>query len=164
VVSGQWSVVDTTLRHRYGGLVLRDVLGLVDSVFRSEVSMLKAIRHIDYVVLLSDDILRMKQFYHEIMGFPIYRDWGNWIELRVGSVLLALRHRDRPYDGPSFQPHSAAVQLAFRVTPTEVDVCYTELREHAVEILEPPIMKEYGHKTLFFKDPEGNVLEIYADI
>ena len=126
--------------------------------------MLKAIRQLDYVVLLCDDIQRMKQFYHEIMEFPIYRDWGSWIEMRVGSVLLALRHRDRPYDGPSFQPRSAAVQLAFRVTPAEVDMCYAELRAHAVEIVEPPISKDYGHKTLFFKDPEGNVLEIYADI
>jgi catechol-2,3-dioxygenase len=126
--------------------------------------MFQSIRHLDYVVLLCDDLLRMKQFYHGIMGFPIYRDQGNWIELRVGSVLLALRPRDRPYDGPSFQPHSAAVQLAFRVVPAEVDACYTELREHAVEILEPPTCKDYGHKTLFFKDPEGNVLEIYADI
>jgi catechol-2,3-dioxygenase len=126
--------------------------------------MLKAIRNLDYVVLLCDDIVRMKQFYHELMGFPIYRDWGSWIEMRVGSVLLALRHRDRPYDGPSFQPHSAGLQLAFRVTPAEVDTCYAELCEHSVEILQPPASQAYGHKTLFFKDPEGNVLEIYADI
>jgi len=133
-------------------------------MFRDEVRMLKSIRNLDYVVLLCDDILAMKRFYHEMMGFPIYRDWGSWIEMRVGSVLLALRHRDRPYDGPSFQPHSAAVQLAFRVTPAEVDTCYTELCEQGVEIVEPPMSKDYGHKTLFFKDPEGNVLEIYADV
>jgi catechol-2,3-dioxygenase len=126
--------------------------------------MLKAIRHFDYVVLLCDDIQRMKQFYHEVMGFQINRDWGSWIELQVGSVLLALRHRDRPYDGPSFQPRSAAVQLAFRVAPAEVETCHTELRERDIDILEPPTDKEYGHRTLFFKDPEGNVLEIYADI
>jgi catechol 2,3-dioxygenase-like lactoylglutathione lyase family enzyme len=132
--------------------------------FKSEVCMLKAIRNLDYVVLLCDNILEMKQFYCEVMGFPIYRDWGSWIEMRVGSVLLALRHRDRPYDGPSFQPHSAAVQLAFRVAPAEVDACYTELCAQGVAILEPPISKDYGHRTLFFKDPAGNVLEIYADI
>jgi catechol 2,3-dioxygenase-like lactoylglutathione lyase family enzyme len=44
--------------------------------------MLKAIRHLDYIVLLCDDIPRMKRFYHEIMRFPIYRDWGDWVELR----------------------------------------------------------------------------------
>jgi len=126
--------------------------------------MLKAIRHLDYVILLCDDIPRMKQFYHEIMGFPIYRDWESWVEMRVGSVLLTLRLRNRPYDGPSFQPNSAGIQLAFRVTPAEVDSCYTELQAQGVEIIEPPTSKEYGHKTLFFKDPEGNVHEIYADI
>jgi catechol 2,3-dioxygenase-like lactoylglutathione lyase family enzyme len=127
--------------------------------------MLKAIRHLDYVVLICDDMHRTKQFYHAIMGFPIYRDWGSWVEMRVGSVLLALRPRaDFPFEGPRFQPGSVGVQLAFRVTPAEVDTCYTELLERGVEILEPPISKDYGHKTLFFKDPEGNVLEIYADI
>jgi catechol 2,3-dioxygenase-like lactoylglutathione lyase family enzyme len=126
--------------------------------------MLSAIRHLDYVVLLCDDIPRMKRFYHEQMGFPINRDWGTWVEMRVGSVILALRGRTRPYDGPSFQPGSAAVQLAFRVAPGEVDTCHAELIEREIEILEPPISKEHGHRTLFFRDPEGNVLEIYAEL
>jgi catechol-2,3-dioxygenase len=126
--------------------------------------MLSAIRNVDYVILLCDDLERMKTFYHETLGFPLYRDEEGWIEMRVGAVLLTLRHRGRPYDGPSFQPHSAAVQLAFRVAPAEVEPCYRELCERGVEIVEPPISQDYGHKTLFFKDPEGNVLEIYADI
>ena len=52
--------------------------------------MLKAIRNIDYVVLLCEDIDRMKWFYHEILGFPIYRDWPGWVEMRVGASLLTL--------------------------------------------------------------------------
>jgi catechol 2,3-dioxygenase-like lactoylglutathione lyase family enzyme len=126
--------------------------------------MLQAIRHLDYVVLLCDDIIPMKRFYHEIMGFPIYRDWDSWVEVRVGSVLLALRVRGRPYDGPSVRPLSAAVQLAFRVAPAEVDSCYAELLARGVSVLEPPISQDYGHRTLFFRDPAGNILEIYADI
>jgi catechol-2,3-dioxygenase len=45
-----------------------------------------------------------------------------------------------------------------------VDGCHTELIDHQVEIIEAPRDQEYGHRTLFFKDPEGNILEIYADI
>jgi len=144
---------------------MRD-LGLpLVALSHEEVIMLNAIRHLDYVVLLCDDMQRMKQFYRDVMGFPIHRDWGYWVELRVGSVLLALRARaDFPFAGPRFQRGSVGVQLAFRVTPAEVDACYAELRERGVEILEPPISKDYGHKTLFFKDPDGNVLEIYADL
>ena len=83
--------------------------------------------------------------------------------MRVGAVLLTLRRRGRPYDGPGLHG-SAGVQLAFRVTPHEVETWYAELLKKQLEILEPPRDREYGHRTLFFKDPEGNILEIYADI
>ena len=132
--------------------------------------MLKSIRHLDYVVLLCNDLSLMKNFYHQIMGFPIYLETDFWIEMRVGSVLLALSQRGRPFEGPPVPDNSAAVQLAFRVTPQEVQSCYEELKEKQVEIIQAPqnidrrVWKYWKHRTLFFKDPEGNILEIYADI
>jgi catechol-2,3-dioxygenase len=117
---------------------------------------------LDYVVLLCGDLVRMKAFYHEVLGFPIERDWEEWIEMRAGAVLLTLRSRGRAYDGP---PSSGAgVQLAFRVEAERVSQWYEKLRGKNVEILEQPRDQDYGHRTLFFKDPEGNVLEIYAEI
>jgi catechol-2,3-dioxygenase len=86
-----------------------------------------------------------------------------WIELRVGAVLLTLRERGRAYDGVKAGDH-AGVQLAFRVTPAQVDSCYAELLARQVEILESPQCSASGHRTLFFRDPEGNILEIYADL
>jgi catechol-2,3-dioxygenase len=118
---------------------------------------------LDYVILLCDDLASMKAFYHDVLGLAIERDWQDWVEMRLGAVLLTLRRRGRPYDGPGLQG-SAGVQLAFRVTPHEVETWYAELLKKQLEILEPPRDREYGHRTLFFKDPEGNILEIYADI
>ena len=123
---------------------------------------LGTIRNLDYVVLLCNDLERMKHFYHEIMGFRVLRDWGEWYEMQVGAVALTLRPRGRDYDGEGGS--GASVQLAFRVAPDDVDGCYAELMAQQLEILEVPTDKDYGHKTLFFRDPEGNVLEIYADI
>jgi catechol 2,3-dioxygenase-like lactoylglutathione lyase family enzyme len=125
--------------------------------------VLSAIRNFDYVILLCEDLASMRAFYEGVMGFPIYRDLEGWIELRLGATLLTLRQRDRPYDGP--RPRgSACVQLAFRVAPAEVDACHAELVAAGVTILDPPTDQAWGHRTLFFRDPEGNVLEIYADI
>jgi glyoxylase I family protein len=118
---------------------------------------------LDYVIMLCEDLASMKVFYHEVLGIPIERDWGNWIELRLGTVLLTLRPRGRSYDGPKASG-SAGVQLAFRLEPPEVDAWYAELLQKQVEILEPPRDWDYGHRTLFFRDPEGNILEIYAEI
>ena len=133
--------------------------------------MLKSIRNLDYVVLLCHDLPLMKHFYHHIMGFPIYLETDSWIEMRVGAVLLTLSKRDRrPFIGSPIPEESAAVQLAFRVTPGEVQSCYEELKAKHVEIVQPPQMidrsawKYWKHRTLFFKDPEGNLLEIYAEV
>lgn len=104
----------------------------------------------------------MRAFYRDTLGFPVYRDWDGWCELRVGSSLLTIRRRGRVYDGGA--PNGAGVQLAFRVTPDEVEACWRELVEAGVEILDAPKDENYGHRTLFFRDPERNVLEIYADI
>ena len=124
---------------------------------------LSRIRNLDYVVLLCKDLPTMKAFYAGVLGFRLHRELQDWVEINLGSTLLTLRSRGRPYDGGKI-PGSASVQLAFRVMPEEVNACYRELLEKQVEILEPPHDQDYGHRTLFFKDPEGNILEIYADI
>ncbi len=132
--------------------------------------MLKSIRNLDYMVLLCNDLPLMKNFYHHIMGFPIYLETPSWIEMRLGSVLLTLSKRNRPFVGSPLPAGSAAVQLAFRVAPHEVESCYEELKAKQVEIVQAPqiidksVWKYWKHRTLFFKDPEGNLLEIYADI
>ena len=105
----------------------------------------------------------MRVFYHEVLGFPVYRGNDEWIEMNVGATLLTLRNRGRSYDGGKL-PNTAGVQLAFRVGPAEVDSCYEELLAKQVKIIDPPRDTNYGHRTLFFFDPEGNILEIYADI
>jgi catechol 2,3-dioxygenase-like lactoylglutathione lyase family enzyme len=56
------------------------------------------------------------------------------------------------------------LQLAFRVAPHEVDECAATLAERKVSIVSPPTDQTFGHRTLFFRDPDGNVLEIYAEI
>jgi catechol-2,3-dioxygenase len=126
--------------------------------------MLRAIRNLDYTIILCQDLGRMRHFYHEVLGFPLYTERPEWIEFQVGASLLTLRPRGRTYDGPPPPPDSACLQLAFRVTPAQVDSCYVELQQKGVLIIEPPTDKVFGHRTLFFKDPEGNILEIYADL
>jgi lactoylglutathione lyase len=132
--------------------------------------VLHTIRNLDYVVLLCRDISLMRSFYHDIMGFPVYLETTSWIEMRVGSVLLTLSKRERPFVGAPLPEGSATVQLAFRVAPEQVQSCYEDLKAKQVEIVQPPqiidrrVWKYWKHLTLFFKDPEGNLLEIYADI
>ena len=61
--------------------------------------MLTPVNKFGYVIVLCDDIYRMKTFYREMFPFPVYSETSESLALRVGSVLLALRKRTRDYDG-----------------------------------------------------------------
>ncbi|MDP2801397.1 MAG: VOC family protein [Phreatobacter sp.] len=127
---------------------------------------LSAIRNLDHTVLLCVRLADTRAFYRDVMGFPIETDHPTWVSFRVGSALLSLRPRG-PWsvcdDGPAVAG-SAAVQLAFRVPPPAVDACHTELVARGVTILRAPTdLPAWRHRTLFFRDPEDNIIEIYAE-
>ena len=126
--------------------------------------MLTPVQQLSYVIVLCDDIERMKKFYRDLFSFPVDSETDESLALRVGSVLLALRKRTRNYDGRSGGPESPGVQLAFLVSPAEVVECYELLQVKGVRILDPPADQPRGHRTVYFADPEGNILEVYAEI
>ena len=125
----------------------------------------RAIRAIDYTVVFVRDMAAMRRFYEDILGFPLVRELSpGWIEYRVGDNTLALaRPRLTAADAPT-PSGSASLQLAFKVTAPEVDPCADELLRQGAHLLSPPTDQVFGHRTLFFRDPDGNLLEVFAEI
>lgn len=124
-----------------------------------------AIRSMDYVIILCDDIQKMREFYTDLFDFPIEGDVsGIWVAFRVGTLFLGLRPRGRPYDGPVVPNASACIQISFRVPPVDVDLAYQTLVDKGIDVIEGPTDQDWPHRTLFFRDPENNVIEIFADI
>jgi catechol 2,3-dioxygenase-like lactoylglutathione lyase family enzyme len=128
-------------------------------------SPFKSIRAIDYTVILVRDMAAMRRFYEGVLRFPPTRELSSgWIEYQIGANTLALsRPRRTAKDAPT-PKGSASLQLAFKVAVDDVDRCADELMRHGVDLLEPPTNQPFGHRTLFFRDPDGNLLEVYAEI
>jgi catechol 2,3-dioxygenase-like lactoylglutathione lyase family enzyme len=128
-------------------------------------SAFQAIRAIDYTVIFVRDMAAMRRFYEGILGFSLLRELSpGWIEYQIGGNTLALARpgltaKDAPTPGGS-----ASLQLAFKVSAPEVDRCAEELVRQGVSLLSPPTDQSFGHRTLFFRDPDGNLLEVFAEI
>ena len=128
-------------------------------------SAFRAIRAIDYTVIFARDLAAMRRFYEQVLGFPLLRELSpGWIEYRVGDNTLALARPSRTAADAPTPSGSASLQLAFKVSAPDVDRCAEELIRHGVALLSPPTNQSFGHRTVFFRDPDGNLLEVYAEI
>lgn len=123
------------------------------------------LRSLDYTVIYARQMPEMRAFYESTMRLPLHRELSpQWIEYRIGASILALAQAGGRFDDPAPPVGALSVQLAFRVSPHEVAVCAQTLASRGVRILSGPTDHDFGHRTLFFRDPDGNVLEIYAEI
>ena len=122
----------------------------------------KKVEQIGYVIVLCDDLDRMKVFYRELLAFPVESESATGLTFRTGSLFLGLRQRTRAYDGRGVRVGLPGVQIAFLVPLAEVDSYHKQLVDNGIEILDAPKDQPWGHRTVYFSDPEGNLLEIYG--
>jgi lactoylglutathione lyase len=126
---------------------------------------LSQIRQIDYTVIFVRDMEAMRRFYGEVMEFPLQRTLSDkWIEYRIGANTLALAARGGLFDDPPAPQGTLALQMAFRVPPDMVAACASALEAKGVTLAHPLTDHAFSHRTIFFRDPDGNVIEIYAEI
>ncbi|MGE0426288.1 MAG: VOC family protein [Reyranellaceae bacterium] len=128
-------------------------------------SALSQIRQVDYTVVYCRDMPAMRHFYESVMEFPLLRVLSErWIEFRIGANTLALTMPNPRFGGTLPAPGELCLQLAFRVAPAAVAECAAALQAKGVPLIAPLTDHPFGHRTIFFRDPDGNVLEIYAEL
>jgi lactoylglutathione lyase len=126
---------------------------------------LSQIRQIDYTVIFARDVEAMRHFYGEVMEFPLLRTLSDkWIEYRVGANTLALAARGGLFNDPPPPQGALSLQMAFRVAPEMVAKCAAALEAKGIKLKHPLTDHPLGHRTIFFRDPDGNVIEIFAEI
>jgi catechol 2,3-dioxygenase-like lactoylglutathione lyase family enzyme len=128
-------------------------------------SAFRAIRAIDYTVIFVRDMAAMRRFYEDVIGLALLRELTpNWLEYQLGGNTLALARPSLTASDAPTPTGSAALQLAFKVSAADVDACADELVRQGVTLILPPTDQPFGHRTLFFRDPDGNLLEMFAEI
>lgn len=125
-----------------------------------------------HIRLLVSNYTECFVFYRDALGFAI--DWGDensgYAELHTGdSIKLALFKKELMAEAvPSaYQPSAIEchnkVALVFAVD--NVDEFYYHLKDHSAIVVTQPLDRpEWGLRTAHFRDPDGNLIEIFSNM
>lgn len=111
------------------------------------------------------DLELARSFYEGKIGLEVidYQE-GKHLFLRAGSSVLLCFQPDDSRQKSSPPPHYAYgdQHFAFEVKRMEYEHVRDEIRSLGIQIVEEVTWKS-GAKSFYFKDPEGNVLEVVPD-
>lgn len=116
--------------------------------------------------LLTGEYAASFRFYRDVMEFPL--DWGHeqsgYAQFRLGSVVLALLERHTMAETVRVvAPTGDHCVLTFVVD--DVDGAYRQLRERGARPAgEPQDRTDWGYRVAHVRDPEGNLIELYAPL
>lgn len=134
------------------------------------------LKRIGHVLLHVADIERAKAFYCGILGFTLREQdpdhGGAFLGLEHSSHTIDLMqagdsrqsaHQNNGSDDLSARGAPRLGHIAFQVDTEEaLRNCYFELKDRGVEVLR--LMDHVSQKSIYFRDPDGNMLEIYYEL
>lgn len=113
--------------------------------------------------LYVDDLARAENFYRDVLGLVVEsRQEGRHVFFHCGQQMLLLFNPLASREAnDNFPAHGAfgPGHVAFAVSPSELPAWKDQLAQHAVPI-EKIIDWPSGGKSLYFRDPAGNSLEL----
>lgn len=121
------------------------------------------------ITLIAEDVIALAHFYNQVIGFEIVVLEGQYAELKNSGVRLAICEKKLMANNTN-QHHSyvekragQAVELNFECrSPKEVYELYDQFITKGATPIIAPIIKDWGHTTAFFADPEGNIHSLFA--
>lgn len=113
---------------------------------------------LNHTIVHSHDNVLSAKFYEKIFGFEYLKEWGHFAVLKVNSTLTFDFMNKKEFTSQHY---------AFKVSEEQFTEIFNRLKENKVIYGSGPsrlndmrINYHYGGRGVYFKDPNGHVLEI----
>ena len=111
------------------------------------------------VAIRVKDLPKAEAFYRETLGLEVgLRDERkNWLFLRAGGQAGMVVLQEDKGEWPT-------QHFAFTVAEAEIERASVELRERGVDVNGPIFHEWMPAKSIYFTDPDGHALELFAPV
>ena len=115
--------------------------------------------------LITKDVKRLVEFYEPILALEAKKTGGDYAEFPTSVGVLAIFSDDaqeRYIPGSAESAKNKSMVLEFRVA--DVDQEYRRLQGLVKTWVKPPTTQPWGTRSIYFRDPDGNLVDFYAPI
>jgi catechol 2,3-dioxygenase-like lactoylglutathione lyase family enzyme len=124
-----------------------------------------------YIRLLVRDFDACVAFYRDVIGFPVamHIEHAKFAEFDTGETALEIYDRGQMAEivGRAATPvaDGAIDRALLTLQVTSLDEAYASLTEKGVQFDVPPTDRpDWGARTAHFRDPDGNLLELFQHV
>lgn len=114
--------------------------------------------------VITGDTKRLVTFYERVTGLTAHWFTDDFAELAVGACVLAIaseRTMAQFAEGAARGADNRSVIVEFLVK--DVDADYARLQRGVIsEVLQTPTTMPWGNRSLLFRDPDGNLVNLYT--
>jgi predicted enzyme related to lactoylglutathione lyase len=114
--------------------------------------------------IITDDVAGLAGFYARLVGVPVAVN-EYYVEVPAGPMSVGFSkrryteyHRNVPSEGAA--DRGPEVILDFLVD--DVDAEYERIKALGVEWVLPPTTQPWGNRSMIFRDPEGNLINVFS--
>jgi catechol 2,3-dioxygenase-like lactoylglutathione lyase family enzyme len=115
--------------------------------------------------IVTDDVARLADFYESVTGAVARRPTELFAEVVTPVATLAIagtRTVELFGAGAAHGADNRSVIIEFRVE--DVDREFTRLRGLGVEFVLEPTTQPWGNRSVLFRDPDGNLVNLFAPV
>lgn len=113
--------------------------------------------------LITKNVKDLVKFYTSVLEQDAQMSGQDYAEFHTDIGVLAIfsvQAQDRYIPGSAIAAHNRSVILEFRVA--DVDHEYQRLRDVVKIWVKPPTTQPWGTRSIYFRDPDGNLLDFYS--
>ncbi len=129
--------------------------------------MIPELKKIECCTLFVEDLTSTRAFYENVFGLKVVYEDSVSAVLKLENLminLLQITEAPQLVEPAPVARQASGSRLMFTVLVKDVDWVCERLREHQVPLLNGPIDRPWGRRTVAFADPAGNAWEVAQEI
>jgi catechol 2,3-dioxygenase-like lactoylglutathione lyase family enzyme len=121
-------------------------------------------KKLNSICLITPDVPRLRTFYHRVLDVAAEGDDVFTTFSTPGAALTLFSTQGLEDMVPGLTAGSGAGSCFLEFEVEDVDRDYERLQALAVKVVKPPTTQPWGLRSVWFRDPDGNLVNFYARV